>query len=83
MLVVEGGVGFRSPGLMCGGGSTPPCDLSHGVCDVYTTPLPCSCEQTDARENITFPQLLLRAIKTLCPLVEMVVNVMRDQNSIS
>ena len=37
-----------------------PCDLSHDACDVTYPPHP--HRQTDACENITFPQLLLRVV---------------------
>ena len=49
--------GGRYTGLMSGGGGTLPCDLSHDAFD-HTYPR----EQTDACENITFPQLRLRVV---------------------
>ena len=47
MSVAGGGVGY----LLC--------DPSHDPCDIYLSPY----EQIDACENITFPQLHLRAVK--------------------
>ena len=52
--------GDRSPGLMSRKRDTLPCDLSHDACDITTTLSPCG--QTDVCENITFPQLRLRAV---------------------
>ena len=46
----------RYPGPMSGGeGGTLPCDLSYDALRTHS-------EQTDARENITFPKLCLRAV---------------------
>ena len=42
---------------------TLPCVLSHDACDVAFTPSLVD-RMTETRENITFPQLLLRIIKT-------------------
>ena len=58
----EGGVqgdgdGRGIPGPMSGG-CTIPCGLFHNACDFTYPP----CEQTHDCENITFKQLLLRAV---------------------
>ena len=47
-------------GPMSGGGCTLPFDLSYDACNIIYPPLP--CEWTHAYENITFPQLRLRAV---------------------
>ena len=46
-------------------GDTLPCDKSHDACDVLTLPPRPVRGQTDACENVTFPQLLLRAVNIL------------------
>ena len=82
VCVLGGGVGTMSPvmtttcrgekvvGPSCLGGEggledTLPCGLSHDACDVLTPPQP--CEQTDACENITFPQLRLWTVIIFIP----------------
>ena len=62
---------------MSGGRVTLPCDLFHDACDV---PNPLPRKQKDACENITFPQLRLRALIRLYLFVEYRNRVLGFQN---